>query len=94
MPAEELPSDELPDAVWSVPAAAVPVVPEVPSAVVPAVVPEVFPVAAAFSTESPEIVNESTEVFIPASAYSSVAEPTPLSNSVVLSVKYLFTTYL
>ena len=56
MPAEELPSDELPDAVWSVPAAAVPVVPEVPSAVVPAVVPEVFPVAAAFSTESPEIV--------------------------------------
>ena len=56
MPAEELPSDELPDAVWSVPAAAVPVVPEVPSAVVPAVVSEVFPVAAAFSTESPEIV--------------------------------------
>ena len=55
----------------SVPAAAVPVVPEVPSAVVPAVVPEVFPVAAAFSTESPEIVNESTEVLIPASAFSS-----------------------
>ena len=85
MPAEELPSDELPDAVVSVPAAAVPVVPEVPSAVVPAVVPEVFPVAAAFSTEfeiqdykSPEIVNESTEVLIPASAFSSFTEPATL----------------